>query len=246
LEVRVPAEHERIYTGILDRLNKRASQLQSGEVDIVLDDKIGVFFPYYAKNERPQLFEKLMQKQNSDMLSCSVIPIFGYTENAAAAIVIDNDGKEMTLSTAIMSHPNIRRIEKTASSLEVGKYLVIVDRHMKESVEDFLDEVFSRTPELENQPLNFAKPQRGGNAFRKARVNNINNFLNKLEEKIENENYMYIDDDEDTTPPPRPKKFTISYAQAIAKSTNATKQNSSSSQTSTEITTTTGRPGKTW
>jgi hypothetical protein len=241
LEIRVPAEHERVYTGILDRLNERASNLQAGEVDLVLDDRIGVFFPYYAKNERPQLFEKLMRKQNSDMSSCSVIPIFGYTSQAAAAIIKDNDGKEMTLSDAIMSHPNIRKIEKTASSSNVGKFLVIVDRHMKDSAEDFLDEVFSRTPELENQPMNFTKPQRGGNAFRKARVNNINNYLNKLEQKIEDENYMYVDDDEDTTPPPRPKKFTISYAQAITNSSNAQKSTSPTGQisASTSATTTT-------
>jgi hypothetical protein len=38
LEVRVPAEFERIYLEILDRLNKRASLLEKGEVDIVLGD----------------------------------------------------------------------------------------------------------------------------------------------------------------------------------------------------------------
>jgi hypothetical protein len=60
LEVRVPAEFERTYLDILDRLNEWASLLQEGEVDLILDDRIGTFFPYYAKNDRPQLFERLM------------------------------------------------------------------------------------------------------------------------------------------------------------------------------------------
>jgi hypothetical protein len=38
LEIRVPAAHEHIYLNILDRLNERASTLQEGEVDLVLDD----------------------------------------------------------------------------------------------------------------------------------------------------------------------------------------------------------------
>jgi hypothetical protein len=36
---------------------------------------------------------------------------------------------------------------------------------MNELAEDLLDEVFSRTPELEGQPMNFTKPQHGRNAF---------------------------------------------------------------------------------
>jgi hypothetical protein len=67
LEVRVPAEHERVYLEILDRLNERASQLKDGEVDLMLDESIGTIFPYYAKAERPKLFEKLMKKQNAAM-----------------------------------------------------------------------------------------------------------------------------------------------------------------------------------
>jgi hypothetical protein len=55
-------------------------------------------------------------------------------------------------------------------------------------------------------------------------MNNSNNYLNKLEEKIDNENLMYANDDKDTTPPPRPKRFTVSYAQA-AKTSPAVHQN---------------------
>jgi hypothetical protein len=76
---------------------------------------------------------------------------------------------------------------------------------MKDQVKNYVDDVFKLVPELENQPANFKKPQRGGNAFRKTRINNINNFLTKLEQEIDGENLMYADDDEDTTPPPRPK-----------------------------------------
>jgi hypothetical protein len=241
LEVRVPAEHARIYTEVLDRLNERASLLGEGEVDIVLDAKVGTFFPYYAKSERPQLFERLMRKQNSEMSSSSVIPVFGLTETASNTIVEDQSGKRLSVSEAILAHPNIRKIEKTASSAELGKFLLIIDRYMKDQVENYVDGVFELVPELESQPANFKKPQRGGNAFRKSRINNINNFLTKLEQAIDGENLMYADDDEDTTPPPRPKRFTVSYAQA-AKLTNpqtpTVSQNPPTSQVSTNTTTT--------
>jgi hypothetical protein len=136
------------------------------------------------------------------MSSSSVIPIFGLTEQASATIIEDQNGKRLTVTEAILVHPNIRKIEKTASSNDLGKYLLIIDRYMKEQAEDYVDSVLELVPELENQPASFKRPQRGGNAFKKARINNINNFLNKLKEKIDNKNLMYADDDEDTTPPP--------------------------------------------
>jgi DNA-directed RNA polymerase subunit F len=241
LEVRVPAEHARIYTKVFDRLNERASLLNKGEVDIILDPKVGTFFPYYAKSERPQLFERLMRKQNSDMSSSSVIPVFGLTENASNTIVEDQNGKQLTVSEAILAHPNIRKIEKTASSAELGKFLLIIDRYMKDQIENYVDSVFELVPELENQPASFKKPQRGGNAFRKARINNINNFLTKLEQDIDGENLMYADDDEDTTPPPRPKRFTVSYAQAakiLPPQLPNLSQNPPASQVTTNTTTT--------
>jgi hypothetical protein len=149
LEVRVPAEHARIYTEILDRLNERASFLDKGEVDLVLDQRIGTFFPYYAKSERPQLFERLMRKQNSEMSSSSVIPVFGLTDNARYTMIADKNGKKLSVNAALLAHPNIRKIEKTASSAELGKYLLIVDRYMKEEAEDYVDSVFEIVPELE-------------------------------------------------------------------------------------------------
>jgi hypothetical protein len=109
---------------------------------------------------------------------------------------------------------------------------------MKEQVENYVDDVFDLLPELENYPANFKKPQRGGNAFRKTRINNINNFLKKLEQEIDGANLMYADDDEDTTPPPRPKRFTISYAQA-AKIQNPQLSQISQNPPTSQVTTTT-------
>jgi hypothetical protein len=213
LEVRVPAEHERIYTNILDRLNERASLLEKGEVDIVLDPKIGNFFPYYAKNDRPELFDKLMRKQNAALQSTSVIPIFGFTEEARYQRVQFNR-VDTPLLSALMSHPNILKIEPTASSAEIGKYLIIIERYMRDDIEYFIDNLLSSTPNLKESIGSFKKPQRGGNAFKQNRINNISSFLDKLEQSVNDETMMYADDDEATSPPVRPRKLTISYAQA--------------------------------
>jgi hypothetical protein len=243
LEVRVPAEHERVYLEILDRLNERASQLKDGEVDLVLDERIGTFFPYYAKAERPKLFEKLMKKQNAEMASVSVIPIFGYTQNAMNQLV-KNGNDESTLHSAIRSHPNILKIEQTASTITLGKYLVIFERYMRDDVELYMDELFEQIPDLPEQPMNFTKPQRGGNAFKKARVNNISTFLSRLEQKIDDEHISYADDDEASTPPPRPRRFTISYAQAT-KRLSFNKETVLYPPTNTVHTTTTATPAST-
>jgi hypothetical protein len=136
-------------------LNERASLLEKGEVDLVLDQRIGTFFPYYAKRERPQLFEWLMQKQNSEMSSSSVIPVFGLTDTARYTTVADQNGKELSVNAALLAHPNIQKIKKTASSAEIGKYLLIVDRYMKEQAKDYVNSVFDLLPELDGQPENF-------------------------------------------------------------------------------------------
>jgi hypothetical protein len=112
---------------------------------------------------------------------------------------------------------------------------------MKDQVENYIDSVFELIPELDNQPASFKNPQRGGNAFQKARITNINNFLTKLEQEIDGENLMYADDDEDTTPPPRPKRFTVSYAQAakiLPPQLSNVIQNPPASQVTTNTTTT--------
>jgi hypothetical protein len=166
LEVRVPAAHESVYLGMIDRLNERACTLKNDEIDIILDDSIGTFFPYYAKRSKPELFDSMMRKQNFAMKTTSAIPLFGYTEKARE-FEVEYKGMEQTIRSIIWDHPNIMAIEPTASSTTLGKYMVLVDRECKEDVEDFIDEIFSKMPELEGQPENFRKPQRGGNAFKK-------------------------------------------------------------------------------
>jgi hypothetical protein len=214
LEIRVPADHERTYLNILDRLNERASTLDEGEVDITLDDRLGTFFPYYAKRSHPTLFDSLMKKQNTDMNGISAIPIFGLTATAAEYEVADNSGAIATTWQWIRRHPGIRKIEKTASSQELGKYMLQVEREDKEEIEDYLDGLFSNIPELEGQPANFHRPQRGGNAFKKNRTTDISKYLDKLEQRVNLDLSMYDEESISTTPPPRIRRPTISYAQA--------------------------------
>jgi hypothetical protein len=96
LEIRVPAEHENTYLNILDQLNERASTLDEGEVDITLDDRLRIFFPYYAKRSRPYLFDSLMKKQNKDMSYISTIPVFGLTPAASNYEVVNKAGEKVT------------------------------------------------------------------------------------------------------------------------------------------------------
>jgi hypothetical protein len=214
LEIRVPAAHERIYLNILERLNERASTLEEDEVDITLDDRLGQFFPYHAKRSRPELFESLMRKQNSEMNSVSAIPLFGITPEVLDTEVTDKFGKTKQTRCWIYDNPNVITMENTASSKELGKYMLVVQREYKEEVEDFIDNLFEQFTEFENTTTPFKQPQRGGNSFRRKNTSNIENYLNKLEAKV-NEELSFIEDDElSTSPPPRPRKMTISYAQA--------------------------------
>jgi hypothetical protein len=88
-------------------LNERASTLAEGDVDIVLDENIGVFFPYYAKRSRPKLFDSLMLKQNAEMKSVSAIPLFGLTHDAFEAIVSDDKGNVKTVREWIYENPHV-------------------------------------------------------------------------------------------------------------------------------------------
>lgn len=97
----------------------------------------------------------------------------------------------------------------------MGKYLIIVDRSERELAEDFLDDLFSQIPELPNQPANFKKPQRGGNAFKQQRIHKITAYLNKLENAVDEEIGDMMNDEASHSPPKsRNRRFTISYAQA--------------------------------
>jgi chemotaxis protein histidine kinase CheA len=92
---------------------------------------------------------------------------------------------------------------------------LLVDREFKEEVEEFLDTVFERMPEMENQPEHFTKPQRGGKPQKKNRAENISNFLKKLEESVVIDQMLTDEDSEySVSPPTRSRRPTISYAQA--------------------------------
>jgi hypothetical protein len=150
LEVRVPAAHELTYLEILDRLNERACILQEDEINIILDDSIGTFFPYYAKKISQSCLT--LRKQNFAMNSTSAIPLFGYTINAQET-KIKHNGMEQRVASIIWDHPHILAIELTVSSNTIGKFMVLVDREMKDDVEEFLDGVFAKEiPELEGPP----------------------------------------------------------------------------------------------
>jgi hypothetical protein len=166
LEVCVPADKEAKYIKILDRLNERTALMEQDEVDIVMDEKIGTFFPYYAKRQKAELYDMLMQRQNFDMTVTSAIPLFGYTQQAKDTEV-KHEGTLQTVQATIWNHSNVLAIEPTASSVTLGKYILLVDREFKDDVEDFVDAIFEKIPELSEQPANFKKPQRGGNAFKK-------------------------------------------------------------------------------
>jgi hypothetical protein len=92
------------------------STLQEGEVDLILDKRIGVFFPYYAKIGCPNLFDALMKKQNTEMNDVSAMPVFGLTPAAAEFLIKSDSGTDDTVGRWILHHPNILKIVKTASS----------------------------------------------------------------------------------------------------------------------------------
>jgi hypothetical protein len=109
------------------------------KIDIILDNSMGTFFPYYAKHSHGSLFDALMKKQNSDMHSTSAIPLFGLTE-IAQQMIVKYDIHSGNLLQMIYNHPNIKTIEKTASSIGLGKYMILADRRdCKEEVEEYID-----------------------------------------------------------------------------------------------------------
>jgi hypothetical protein len=115
----------------------------------------------------------------------------------------------------IWNHPSVLAIEPTASSATVRKYILLINREFKEDVEDFVDSIFEKIPELSSQPENFKKPQRGGNAFKKNRLNNISNYLKSLEETVSIDQMLTDNNSEySASPPMRSRRPTISYAQA--------------------------------
>jgi hypothetical protein len=93
--------------------------------------------------------------------------------------------------------------------------MVLADRDSKDEVEEYIDTILDQVPEMEDQPENLNRPQRGGNAFRKNQINNIPNYLKKLEESVSIDQMLTDDDSEySASPPIRSRRPTISYAQA--------------------------------
>jgi hypothetical protein len=157
---------------------------------------------------------------------------------------MDKQGNKALVSNWIYDHPNTLSMEPTASTKDLGKYMLVIDRECKDIVEDYIDEMLRQIPELDGNSTPFKHPQRGGNAYKNQEIN-IENYLKKLEEKI-NEELSYYDEEDLSTspPPPRPKRMTISYAQATKRlsfgeqpNTNQNKNNNSNATANTANTT---------
>jgi hypothetical protein len=214
LEVRVPADKESMYIEIVDRLNERTVTKDDDDVDIIMDETMGTFFPYYAKRSKPELFDLLMRKQNFALNATSAIPLFGYTQQVKD-FEIEKNGEKHLIQKLLWNHPGVMAIEPTASSASLGKYMILVERENKDELEEYIDDLLECVPEMENQPELFQKPQRGGKAAKKNRIRNIPNYLKKLEDSVAIDQMLTDDDSEySASPPTRSRRPTISYAQA--------------------------------
>jgi hypothetical protein len=215
LEVRVPSGFERIYTTIIERLYEK------GEEDaLIIPEKLGKFFPYYMKSKMPEVFVFLMRQQNAEMTEAAVIPIFGYTPDARKQ-QITIDGQQTTVELALATTKNIVRIEATPSSWNLHKYLVIVKKEHKESVQKAVKHIFNKIEgELGNQPENIPRPRCGGSEKSPPTVtpketeddqNMTSAYMVSLETLALAQNPQ---DAGPTAPPKKPRRFTISYASA--------------------------------
>jgi hypothetical protein len=117
-----------------------------------------------------------MQKQNSEMNSVSAIPIFGLTPAALDTEVIDKLGQKFSTRDWLYNQPNIISFKQTASSKDLGKYILVVERDSKEEVEEFVDSLFQQLPESDGTGTQFKRPQRGRNSFKRSNASNIKNF----------------------------------------------------------------------
>jgi hypothetical protein len=96
----------------------------------------------------------------------SAIPLFGITHDVLDYLVTDNNGKSNLVRDWIHERPHIHSVERTASTKDLGKFMLVVDREEKDKIEEFLDGLLEQIPE---GPAigQFKKPQRGGNSFQK-------------------------------------------------------------------------------
>jgi hypothetical protein len=157
LEIRVPTGLERTYTNILERIYEKAEN-----DEIIIPNKLGKFFPYYMKSKLAETFIFLMRQQNADMLNTAVIPVFGYTPSARQQRT-NIDGDDTTVELAVATTPNIICIEATLSTQMLHKYLVIVQKEHRASVQKTIQGIFKKiTESLQNQPAYFPHPRCGG------------------------------------------------------------------------------------
>jgi hypothetical protein len=147
-----------------------------------------------------------MRKQNTEMNATSAIPLFGLSPKALEFEVTDDNGNTHTVQEWLFKHINVIGLETTASSKELGKYILAVDREQKEEVEAYVDDIFDRIQECKNHSVPFKKPQRGGNPNKNNNASSIKNYLDRLEQRVQDELSMYDEDDLSTSPPQRQRQ----------------------------------------
>jgi hypothetical protein len=118
LEIRVPNEKQKIYINILERLYKK-----SQDEEIIIQNKMGKFFPYYMKSKMPEVFDFMMRQQNANMAETTVIPIFGYTPEAQKQ-QINIKGEMTTVELAMATtkkHPSHRSNPINSESPQISR-----------------------------------------------------------------------------------------------------------------------------
>jgi hypothetical protein len=215
LEVRVPSGKERIYIDILKWLYEKAET-----EEIIISTTLGNFFPYYMKSKLPEVYNFLMQQQNANMARTTIIPIFGYT-NEARNFPIKINGEDTTVKLALATTEDIIRIEATPSTWNLFKYLVIVKVEKKDKVMRDIKKNFGLIDKpLEKQPTNFPIPRSGGSKKTPAKLpinyetkeeSKITAYMTSLETLARANNPQEAGP---ASPSRRHRKFTISYASA--------------------------------
>jgi hypothetical protein len=96
-----------------------------------------------------------MIKQNSEMNAVLAIPLFGMTQAVLDYELIDKQGNKASVLNWIHDHSNVLSMESTASTKDLGKYMLVIDRECKDIVEDYIDKILQQIPELDKNPTPF-------------------------------------------------------------------------------------------
>jgi hypothetical protein len=151
------------------------------------------------------------------MYNTAVIPIFGYTPSARQQR-INMNGEDTTGELAVATTPDIIRIEATPSAQNLSKYLIIVKKENRTSVQKTIHGIFHNITEpLENQPTYFPFPRCGGRetlepTATQQEETTMSAYMSKLETIAQAKNPQ---DAGPSEPPKRFRKITISYAGAV-------------------------------